>query len=138
MVAEYFCQSCSIVGGILLLPSSGPFTGTRYQHDKYIKHTAVTSIQGLNSVFTGPGSFSYAAAIDSALTFGFVERDDRSRINIVWPASRNIGSIIRHGILVHSADAVRVVLPNDPLKIRGFPVCSSFRATACRSCGIPF
>lgn len=137
-MSEYFCQSCAIGAGVFFPPSFGPLTGTSYQHDKYVKHTAVTSTLGLNSVFTGPGSQCYAAAIDSALRLGFVERDHRSRISIVWPASRNIGFITRNGTLTRSADAVRVVLPNDPLKIHGFAVCSSFTATACHSCGIPF
>jgi hypothetical protein len=112
-------------------------TGTQYQLEKFIKHTAPSTSYPWNSVFTGPGSESYRNYVVTAVASGCVQIDG-NRTNVVWVASETTGITYRNGSFVAPADAVKVVFHDDEFKIHGFPIGSAaFGSATCIACGKP-
>lgn len=134
---QYYCHACAIRCGKLKPADPIELTGTQYQLEKFIKHTAPSTTYPLNSVFTGPASESYRNYIVTAVASGCVQIDG-NRTNIVWVASATTGFTSRNGSFVARNDAVKVVFHDDQFKIHGFPSGSTeFGSATCIDCGKP-
>jgi len=135
---QYYCHDCAIKKGILKPIAPTPFTGTQYQLDKYIKHTAPTSINNFNTIFAGPASSTYQTYIVNTISSGHVQIDDHGRTNVVWVASAQTGITYNNNRFVGPTDTVKVVFHDESNKIHGFPIHSSELGVAkCILCGRP-
>jgi hypothetical protein len=133
----YYCHTCAIKSGKLNPADPIELTGTQYQLEKFIKHTAPSTTYPLNSIFTGPASESYRNYIVTAVASGCVQIDG-NQTNIVWVASATTGFTFRNGTFVAYDDAVKVVFHDDQFKIHGFPIGSAEISSAtCIGCGKP-
>lgn len=125
------------------LPALDPamLVATSYQLDKYIKHTAPTSLHLFNnfvSVFSSPASVSYSSLLVSASSAGYVEVDSQNRVNIIWVASYQTGITLSRGQFVGPTEAVKLVLPYNQSKVHGFPVrVADLIVRPCSQCGAP-
>jgi hypothetical protein len=122
------------------LPALDPamLVATSYQLDKYIKHTAPTSLHRFNSVFSSPASVSYSTLLVSASSAGYVEVDSQDRVNVVWVASYQTGIALSRGQFVGPTEAVKLVLPYYQSKVHGFPVrVADLIVMLCSQCGAP-
>jgi hypothetical protein len=112
-----------------------PLTGTQYQLEKYLKHTAPTTTYDFNTVFTAPSSYTYNDFIVSTVSSGHVEIDDRNRLNLVLVASAQTGIALQTGKFVGPTEAVKVVLHDNAAKIHGFPISlASLMVGCCKAC----
>jgi len=137
-VPLYYCLECAIKLGHLRPALPAALTGTHYQLEKYIKHTAPTSAYNFSTVFTSPGSETYRNYIITAVSSGHVQIDDRGRKNVVWVGSEQTGLTYSNGVFVGPTNAVKVVFHDNAQKIHGFPIHSSeIKAAACVICERP-
>jgi len=134
----YYCHECSILLGLVTpnLPES--LTGTSYQLEKYIKHTAPTGIYPTNSVFDITDYEDYRDFVVTTTVSGTAQVDDYGRVNLFWVAGREIGATYDNGKFILPDDSVFVVLHDQEQFIHAFPVSSSgFHAATCARCGRP-
>lgn len=140
-MVQYFCIDCAIQLGHLRPAMPAALTGTDYQLEKYIKHTAPTTSYNFNTVFTSPGSETYHKYVVTTVSSGHVQIDDRGRKNVVWVGSEQTGLTYCNGLFVGPTNAVKVVYHDNDQKIHGFPINSSeLKAAKCTNCGrfIPY
>jgi len=135
------CHQCGISEGLI---SPNPdetinLTGTTYQLDKYMKHTAPYNQPGFNSVFDDPTYEAYRSYHINASYSGCVEVDGNRRINLVWYAGEENGVLEDDGVPVLNTDSVKVVLSNDHHRVHCFSVASgaTLSAASCELCGAP-
>lgn len=113
-------------------------TGTSYQLEKFIKHTAPTGTYPINSLFSDPSYERYRDFVATTIVSGSAYIDDQGRINLLYFAGDKIGVTYENGQLLIPADTVEVVLHNNKWKIHAFPANSnSFQQTTCQNCGSP-
>ncbi len=135
---DRYCHACAILRQVLIPNKAFTLTGTEYQLEKYIKHTAPTSTYNFNSVFTRPASATYSGFIVSAMAAGNVLVDDQGRKTITWIASAQTGFMLKNGLFVGPTDAVKVVYVYDKDKMHGFPIeTPALRVAYCKCCGLP-
>lgn len=135
-MAQTICQQCARTKGLLPEVVTSHFTATRYQLEKYIKHTAPQQLYRYNSVFKDPSTAMYSNYIVSALADGYVEIDDRDRVNVNYFASATAGYAISLGHAEGPVSGVKVVLGHDPERIHAFPVnLSDIEVIHCDLCG---
>ncbi len=78
----------------------------------------------------------YSTYIVSTLADGYVEIDDRDRINVNYFASATAGYAISMGHAEGPVSGVKIVLGNDSEKIHAFPVdVSDIEVIRCGVCG---
>lgn len=133
-----YCHSCAIASGIVKPSIQSNLSGTSYQLDKFLKHTApAAAYWGINSVFDDPSFESYKNYIVTTQASGTAQIDDRGRINMVWYAGSGIGAVHQGGEFKISATAVKLVLPNDDSKVHAFPIKLSraLESSKCELCG---
>ena len=134
-MSTYYCHSCAISLGHLRCLGTQNLTGSQYQLDKYIKHTAPTGTYGLNSVFDVGDYPSYRDYVIHTQASGSVEVDGGGRVNVLWCAGKATGLTFTNGVPVSPTDAVKVVLHNGP-KVHAFPTGSMvFGSATCSNCG---
>lgn len=109
---------------------------TRYQLEKYIKHTAPGTVP-VQSVFASPGTQAYADYIVNAAGSGWYQRDDQGSYSMVWYAGTQTGLEYRNGMFHAPASGVRVVCQDDEFKIHGYPDARIIPAISCDGCGRP-
>jgi hypothetical protein len=137
-MAGYYCHECALKMGLLHPAEPMILTGTEYQLNKYLKHTAPTSDYNFNTIFTGPASSTYHSYIVTTIASGHVQVDDRGRTNVLWVASGPTGITFHKGNFAGPTNAVKVVYHDNENKIHGFPIQSSALGVAtCVSCGRP-
>ena len=136
---ETLCINCAISESYYnpQIPSEFP-GGTQYQLEKYLKHTCPSSSYDFNSVFSNPSTMAYGDYIVSTLASGYVEVDDRHRLNIVWVASKEVGVTYQDGLFFSTNDTIKVVFHDNILKIHAFPIPpSGVSSRYCIRCGQP-
>lgn len=132
---QYFCQECARIKCLLPEIVGSRFTDNQYQLDKYIKHTAPTSLCGYKTVFKDPSTATYSNYIISTLADGYVEVDDRNRINVNYFASATAGYAISMGHVEGPVFGVKVVLGNEPDRIHAYPIdVSNIEVIRCQQC----
>jgi hypothetical protein len=135
-MAQYICQECARSKELLPKVVGSRFTDTEYQLEKYIKHTAPKNTYRYNTIFKDPSTAMYSTYVVSTLADGYVEIDDRDRINVNYFASATSGYAISMGHAEGPVSGVKVVLGNDPEKIHAFPVdVSNIEVIRCDVCG---
>jgi hypothetical protein len=113
-------------------------TGTSYQLEKFIKHTAPTRGYSLNSVFSESSYEQYRDYVVTTTVSGSVQIDDWGRTNLLYVAGSGIGATYENGHLSIPADTVVVVFHDNAWKIHAFPAGSdSFQHSICQNCGAP-
>lgn len=135
---ETLCINCAISERYYnpKIPSELP--GTEYQLEKYIKHTSPSSNYHFNSVFSNPSTMAYRDYIVSTLASGYVEVDDKQRLNIVWVASKEVGVTYLDGRFFSTNDTIKVVLHDDIAHIHAFPIApTGISSRSCIRCGKP-
>ncbi len=117
----YYCHKCASTN--LSITPSIPYnlTGTQYQLDKFMKHTAPNTIYQINSVFDDPTYSQYKDFIVTTCNSGGVEVDSFGRYNQIWYASEKTGMTHTSGGFSHPTSGVRVVLYGNEFKIHAFP-----------------
>jgi len=133
-----YCHSCAVASGIVKPSIESNLSGTTYKLEKFLKHTApATAYPGINSVFHDPSYESYKNYIVTTQASGTAQIDDRGRTNMVWYAGSGIGAIYEDGEFRISANAVKLVLPNDDYKVHAYPITLStlLESTKCELCG---
>jgi len=136
---QHYCHECSVLNGLVIPASPSSLTGTSYQLEKYIKHTAPTGIyEGLNSVFDDPTYEAYSGYTVTGTASGLLEIDYKNRKNLIWYAGSPTGVEYRNGIFTAPTTGVKIVLPEDGGKIHAFPITASPHSVAkCLLCGKP-
>lgn len=135
---DIFCINCAMNRGCYRPAIPENLFHSEYQLDKYIKHTTPTSDYNFNSIFTNPSTSVYKDYIVSCVSSGYVQIDERGRLNIVWVASNHAGISYKHGNFFSENDAIKVVFHDNEFKIHGFPIMSSgIIAKKCQICGSP-
>ncbi len=141
LMSKYYCHNCAVETEILipLEPVDLNLSGTPYQLNKYLKHTAPTNMDGFISVFDDPTYDKYENWCITASLSGCVEVDDSSRINVIYYAGYDIGITFNSGIPVCCGDTVKLVLHQNEDKVHGYPVLSgaTMAVTHCTHCGNP-
>ena len=136
-MTQFFCHLCSVSGLVTPeLPTS--LTGTFYQLEKYIKHTAPTGTYPLNSIFVDPTYNAYSGYIVTGTMSGLLEIDNYGRKNYIWYAGEITGAEYRNGIYVAPTNGVKVVLPEDATRLHAFPILAQPNVVNyCLNCGAP-
>lgn len=122
---QYYCIDCAISGGQLQPAVPANLFDTQYQLEKYLKHTAPSSIYGFNSIFSDPSTVAYRDYIVTTVSSGHVQVDTSGKVNVIWVASRGTGISYQSGSFHSNADAVKVVFHDDQFKIHSYPTQSS-------------
>ncbi len=91
---QYFCHLCS-VSSLVTPEFPTSLTGTFYQLEKYIKHTAPTGTYPLNSIFIDPTYNTYRGYILTGTLSGLLEIDNYGRKNYLWYAGEVTGAEYR-------------------------------------------
>lgn len=113
-------------------------TGTTYQLEKFIKHTAPTGSYPILSVFSDPAYETYRDYVVTTTVSGSAQIDDRGRTNLLWLAGQPVGATFKNGQFVFPTDTILVVWHDDQSKIHAFPVSSTEYGPAnCANCGAP-
>lgn len=137
-MSEHYCHNCSVELGVVEPEIPVTITGTSYQLEKYIKHTAPTGTYPINSVFSDPSYEMYRNYVVTTTMSGSAYIDDQGRTNLLYFAGKEIGATYEDGQLIVPADTVVVVFHDNKWKLHGFPVDSSkFRPSNCLRCGTP-
>lgn len=137
-MSTFYCHQCSVALGIVSPEIPDSLTGTTYQLEKYIKHTAPIGTYPVNSVFLDSSYDGYRNYIVTATVSGSACFDDRGHLNLVYFAGKEIGATYEGGHLVVPADTVVVVFHDNEWKLHGFPVDSGrFTPATCQNCGAP-
>ena len=132
----YFCHNCSVALGVVNPEIPETLTGTSYQLEKYIKHTAPTGTYSINSVFSDPSYDRYRDYVVTTTLSGSACIDDRGRTNLLYFAGKEIGATYKDGQLLVQADTVVVVFHDDEWKLHAFPDDSGkYRPANCQNCG---
>ena len=133
---QFFCHSCSVSGLVTpAMPAS--LTGTSYQLEKFIKHTAPTGTYPINSIFDDPTYDTYSGYIVTGTISGLLEIDN-GRKNFIWYAGKYTGVEYRNGIYIAPTNGVRIVLPEAATKIHAYPIqAQPGSINYCLKCGVP-
>ena len=135
-MAQIYCHACTLKLGIVRPASPASLTGTTYQLEKFIKHTAPTGTYPVNSVFNTPDYESYRSYVVSALSSGSALVRDDGRVNLLWLAGKQVGARIENGLILTPADAVVLVLADDQYHLHAYPeVSSGLGVYDCQNCG---
>jgi hypothetical protein len=141
MIKKYYCHSCAKQQGLIDYPSIGKSIQTKYQWDKYEKHTEIISSYQLQSIFSVHSTSVYADYVVNSLMEGAVEIEERGprkkdRKNIIWCAGKHTGFRYEAGVMIRPTDAVKVVLSSATSSIHAFPENSAnFSTATCCECG---
>ncbi len=132
---QYFCHSCSVLGLVTpAIPAS--LTGTSYQLEKYIKHTAPTGTYPINSIFDDPTYDAYSGYIVTGTISGLMEIDDYGRKNFIWYAGEKTGAEYQNGVFIAPTSGIKIVLLEDDTKLHAFPITAqSGSVNYCANCG---
>lgn len=122
-MAQYFCHSCALAQQIItpLDASTMNFTGSAYQLEKFIKHTAPIDYNGVVSIFDTPEYSSYRDYAVSASLSGCAQIDDRGRTNLIWYADKHVGITYENGNYLLPADGVKVAFHDNQFTFHQFP-----------------
>jgi len=137
---KYYCPECAIRLNVVnpIDAATQNLTGSIYQFEKYVKHTAPIEYKGIVSVFFWQDYPLYRAFTISGSLSGIVQIDDLNRRNLIWYAGRDIGITYENGIYKQPNDAVKVVLSDNPTGIHAYPVNYELQyATLCLGCSRP-
>lgn len=96
-------------------------SGTQYQLDKFLKHTAPSGQYDMNSVFGDPTFAAYGRYTVTTLASGWVHVDERNRVCMAWYAGSGIGITYRNGAFSAPANCVQVVFHDDQFKVHAYP-----------------
>ena len=132
------CHSCAAEQGHIDFTLPGSVTGTEYQLEKYMKHTAPSGSYPVNSVFESPDHAVYSNYIVGTMASGCVEIDDHGRANLIYFAGEKTGARYEHGEFVCDISGVKVVLAHDEARVHGFPTgIGHLGPQHCERCGTP-
>lgn len=124
-MSEYYCHACALLQSIIQ-PVDTSFlnlSGTSYQFDKFIKHTAPTGgYDRLLSIFNRPEYGDYFHYTVNSSLSGCAEIDVFGRTNLIWYAGKHIGITYKDSKYYCFDDAVKVVLHYDTTLIHSFPI----------------
>lgn len=135
---QYFCHVCSSALGLVTPANPASLTGTYYQLEKYIKHTAPTGTYPINSIFDDPSYATYSGYIVTGTISGLMEIDDIGRKNFIWYAGQQTGAEYLNGVFVAPTSGVKIVLPEDDAKLHAFPITAQpGLINYCANCGKP-
>jgi len=132
------CWRCASNKGLTREFDPSTLMQTEYQLKKFIKHTVPNPVFRLASVFKDPTIKTYQNWVVNSVASGCVTFDSAGRHAYVFVAGREVGVTYKHGSFHTVGDAVKVVLPTDPLKVHAYPMSSHvIVATVCSGCGAP-
>lgn len=134
---QHYCHDCAIQLGLItpIDPTIPSLTGSNYQFEKFVKHTAPANYGGLISVFFWQDYPLYRDFTISGTISGSLQIDDLNRKNLIWYAGREIGITYENGVYTLPNDAVKVVLSDISTGIHAFPVNFELQyVERCRSC----
>jgi hypothetical protein len=136
-MSKYYCHDCALAQKVYApIVDYISLTGTQYQLEKFIKHTAPITLSGIVSVFDDPRYIQYKHYTVNTSASGSVEIDNQGRTNIVWYAGNNIGVTYQNGLFVTTTDTVKVVFNDNEFKIHAFSVDSfKYEKKKCENCG---
>jgi hypothetical protein len=138
---NYFCHNCAVKLGISLPAETETLTGSEYQLEKVLKHTAPTVKYPFVSIFDSTGFQEYKTYTVSTASSGWVEEDEKGRINMTWYAGKYTGGTFENGVFKLPTDCVKVVYHDNSFKIHSFPTQQpEVRTAKCSICGtyIPY
>lgn len=120
----YYCHECAVRNGLVnpIDAFTANLTGSNYQFEKFVKHTAPNQYNGLISVFFWQDFPLYRDFTISGSISGALQIDDQNRKNLIWYAGRDIGITYENGVYRSPNDAVKVVLSENPTGIHAFPI----------------
>ena len=96
-MTKLFCHNCDVKLGVSLPANTNSPLDSEYQLEKFLKHTAPVKYSYV-SVFDSTGTENYKNYTVSTASSGWVEEDDRGRINMVWYAGKYTGATFENGI----------------------------------------
>jgi hypothetical protein len=119
-----YCHACAIRLGLVqpIDVTVQNLTGSNYQFEKFMKHTAPLKYAGIVSVFFWQDYPLYRNFTISGSISGILQIDDQNRKNWIYYAGRDIGITYEDGKYKLPNDAVKVVLSDNPTGIHAFPV----------------
>ena len=132
----YYCPDCANARSLLSRKMPPDLFNTSSQRDKFEKHTSATPTPGWLSIFSSKTPEAYHGYVLSAVLPGCIEVDHRGK-QFIWFADTAPGITYRDGGFHASANAVRVVWPEDDEKIHAYPVDLSTPPKSCSGCGGP-
>ena len=132
----YYCHDCSVSLGLTVPQIPTSLTGTNYQLERYIKHTAPTGTYFVNSIFDDPTYPTYNNYIVTGTISGLLEVDNRNRNNLIWYAGERTGVEYRNGVFFAPANGIKIVLSHNSAKIHAFPITDMpGTVNYCANCG---
>ena len=135
-MTDYYCHACAATRGLGVVNLPSNLTGSAQQLTKFVKHTVVDANEKLQSVLASPDYDSFKELMVSTAASGSVEIDDKGRRNIIIWCGTPRGLLYSNGALQFPQDGFKVVIPDNPVKVHGFPTGSvEFRAAKCSDCG---
>jgi hypothetical protein len=137
-MSDYYCHSCAVKLGLITPTITANLTGSNYQLEKFIKHTAPTGRYSINSVFDDPNSSKYRDYTISGSLSGCLEIDGGGRKNLLWYAGEHVG-LTYSGAFTVPASGVKLVFHEDDTKIHSYPF-NPPEVKHCKECGalIPY
>lgn len=137
---KHYCPECAVHLKLVnpIDATTQNLTGSIYQFEKFVKHTAPIEYRGIISVFFGQDYPLYRDYTISGSLSGSLQIDDQNRRNLIWYAGRDIGITYENGLYKVPNDAVKVVLADNPTGIHAFPVNYELQyAEKCLECNRP-
>jgi len=130
---DYYCPDCANSLGLLPRKMPPSLFNSSYQIGKVEKHTTLTATSGWLSIFTSATPEAYHGYVLSAVLSGCVEVDQKGK-QFIWFADTPPGITHKDGQYHASANAVRVVWPENDTKVHAYPVDLSTPPKRCTSC----
>jgi hypothetical protein len=139
----HYCHSCAVRLRLInpIDATMQNLTGSRYQLEKFVKHTAPQEYNGEISVFFSRDYSAYRDYTISGSLSGSLQIDEQNRKNLIWYAGKDIGITYENGIYKCPNDAVKVVLAENPTGIHPFSINYELQyLDRCCECGgfLPF
>ena len=137
---KYTCRKCAEDRGLKTSARTSDPLQSQYQIEKWDKHTIPSTSIGYQTVFDSRSSSQYAGAIYEAVDLGFIEEDDKGRLNILHCPSTGsrIGQAFARGQNLGRMDMSRVVNWSQETGIHAMLDGSSdFSTVQCSACRNP-
>lgn len=132
---QFYCRTCAQKHNMGNPVNELHITGTRYQLEKYDKHTEIQPSGILNSVFDDSTPAHISGLMASGLNLGWYAKDTRNRQSLVWVAGKQIGTTYSDSGKQEDG-SLRVVLYKNQHTIHAYPTASKEILNAqCSTCG---
>lgn len=135
LVSYYYCYKCARDCGHITPVDPSRLNATKYQFDKFIKHTAPTGVYHRNSVFDADDWATYERYCVTTAASGCLEVDDQGRKNLIWFAGERVGLLDDGQSFRAPCSGIKLVCCEDEARLHPFATDFRPESRTCEKCG---